>query len=341
MKLQRLVNVFLLFTLFVGILFIARELLIPLALAGILSMLFVPFSDWCERKGMKRGFSAFLSVLALYLFVGLIILFLSWQLKDFASQMDDMQNKLLGFIEQIRNWINNTVGITHEQQKEVLKQSQSSGSGGAGMLFGFAAGVTGVLINTVLVTVYLFLLLFYRSHLKKSLIKMVPQGTEGNAGAIVKESVQVSRQYLGGMAMMIGMLWVMYGIGFSIVGVKSAIFFAVLCGLLEIIPFVGNLTGTAVTLLAVTAQGGDSKMIIGVVVTYVVVQFIQTYILEPMVVGKQVNINPLFTIIAIVVGEMIWGIAGMILAIPILGMVKIFFDHIPSLRPYGFLIGGD
>lgn len=341
MKLQRLVNVFFLFALVVGILYIAREFLIPLALAGILSMLFVSVCNWCEKKGMHRGVSAFLSVFALYTFVALVIFFLSWQLQDFASQMGNMQSKLVGFIDQIRDWINTTVGISHAQQKEVIKQSQSSGSGGGDMLFGFAAGVTGVLVNTILITVYLFLLLFYRSHLKKALIKMVPRGEESNTGEIVNQSVQVSRQYLGGMAMMIGMLWVMYGIGFSIIGIKSAIFFAVLCGLLEIVPFIGNLTGTAITLLAVTAQGGDSKMIIGVIVTYLVVQFIQTYVLEPMVVGKQVNINPLFTIIAIVIGEMIWGIAGMILAIPILGMLKIFFDHVPSLKPYGFLIGGD
>ncbi|WP_432709027.1 AI-2E family transporter [Pedobacter sp.] len=339
MKLQRLVNVFFLFALVVGILYIAREFLIPLALAGVLSMLFVSMCNWCEKKGMHRGVSAFLSVLALYTFVALVLFFLSWQLKDFASQMGNMQAKLVGFIDHIRDWINSTLGISHKQQKEVIKQSQSSGSGE--MLFGFAAGVTGVLVNTVLVTVYLFLLLYYRSHLKRALIKMVPQGEESNTGSIVNQSVQVSRQYLGGMAMMIGMLWVMYGVGFSIVGVNSAIFFAVLCGLLEIVPFIGNLTGTGITLLAVTTQGGDSKMIIGVVVTYLVVQFIQTYVLEPVVVGKQVNINPLFTIIAIVIGEMIWGIAGMVLAIPILGMLKIFLDHVPSLKPYGFLIGGD
>lgn len=341
MKLQRLVNVFFLFTLVVGILYIARELLIPLALAGILSMLFVSVCNWCEKKGMHRGISAFLSVLVLYTFVALVFFFLSWQLNDFAAQMGNMQTKLIGFVDQIRNWINSTIGINYALQKEVIKQSQAGSGGGGDMLFGFAAGVTGVLINTILVTVYLFLLLFYRSHLKKALIKMVPIGEVGNTGEILSQSVQVSRKYLGGMAMMIGMLWVMYGIGFSLVGVKSAIFFAVLCGLLEIIPFVGNLTGTGITLLAVTAQGGDSKMIIGVVVTYLVVQFIQTYVLEPVVVGKQVNINPLFTIIAIVVGEMIWGIAGMILAIPILGMLKIFFDHVPTLKPYGFLIGGD
>ena len=90
----------------------------------------------------------------------------------------------------------------------------------------------------------------------------------------------------------------MYSIGFSIVGVKYAVLFAVLCGLLEIVPFVGNLTGNIITILAVLVQGGSGGMIIGVLITYASVQFIQTYLLEPLVVGSGVNINPLFTIAA-------------------------------------------
>jgi len=105
------------------------------------------------------------------------------------------------------------------------------------------------------------------------------------------------------------------------------------------VPFVGNLTGTGLTVIAVMAQGGDGKMVLGVLVTYFLVQFIQTYILEPIVVGEQVNINPLFTIMAIVLGELVWGVAGMILAVPLLGMAKIICDNYPHLQPYGFLIG--
>jgi predicted PurR-regulated permease PerM len=139
--------------------------------------------------------------------------------------------------------------------------------------------------------------------------------------------------------MMIVLLWIMYGIGFSIAGVKNAFFFAILCGLLEIIPFIGNLAGTALTLLMALTQGGGSNIIIGILITYALVQFIQSYIIEPLVVGAEVNINPLFTIIAIVLGETVWGVPGMILAIPLLGIFKIICDNVESLKPYGFLIG--
>jgi predicted PurR-regulated permease PerM len=155
----------------------------------------------------------------------------------------------------------------------------------------------------------------------------------------VEESSRVVQNYLGGLAVMIACLWVMYGIGFSIVGVKHAIFFAVLCGLLEIVPFVGNLTGNALTVLMVLSQGGSLGMVVGVVATYSAVQFIQSYLLQPLVVGSRVNLNAFFTIAVLVVGNLVWGVGGMVMAIPLTGIIKIICEHITPLRPFAFLLG--
>ena len=168
---------------------------------------------------------------------------------------------------------------------------------------------------------------------------LVPQPEKKNAQAIMEEARGVAQKYITGLCWMIVCLWIMYSIGFSIVGVDNAIFFAILCGLLEIVPFVGNLTGNLITIIAVVMQGGSVSMILGVMATYATVQFLQTYILEPLVVGKGVSINPLFTIAGIVAGELVWGVPGMILAIPIMGIIKIICDHVEPLKPYGFLIG--
>ncbi len=120
---------------------------------------------------------------------------------------------------------------------------------------------------------------------------------------------------------------------------KNAVFFAILCGILEIVPYVGNLTGTVITLLMVVAQGGDASIMLGVLITYGLVQFFQNNVLTPLIVGSEVNINPVFTIMALLAGELVWGIPGMILGIPLLGMLKIIFDHVEPLKPYGFLLG--
>ncbi|TKC09148.1 AI-2E family transporter [Pedobacter frigoris] len=335
-KLQRSIYVLLFFILSLGGLYFAAPFLIPVTLAAVFSMMFIRFCNWLENKGMNRGIASLLCIASFMIAICLIVFLLSWQLNGLVENIDAMKQRVVSLFSNFQHWIYEKAGIDLKQQKEMI-QSDNGQSGS--MLAGFADKIMGILVNTVLILVYMFLFLLYRSHIKKFILKLVPGEEKGKADGVVHQAGKVAQRYLSGLATMILVLWVMYGIGFSIVGVESAIFFAVLCGILEIIPFVGNLTGTSITVLSVLAQGGDSRMIIGVLITYALVQFIQTYILEPLIVGEQVNINPLFTILAIVLGEMIWGIAGMVLAMPLLGMLKIVCDHVPDLQPYGFLIG--
>ncbi|WP_129714360.1 AI-2E family transporter [Pedobacter sp. SYP-B3415] len=335
-KLQRSVYVLLLLFLAFGGLYFAKPFLVPLALAAVFSMLFIRLCNWFERKGLSRGVSAFFCLLIFVLAACVVAGLLYWQLGSLTENIDGMKKRLTEMLGRAREWVNSKAGISYGQQQKLIKE----GNGQAGnMLAGFAGGLFSVGVNTVLVLVYMYLCLFYRSHIKQFILKLVPDDQETKTREIVHEAGRVAQRYLSGLGAMIGMLWVLYGIGFSIAGVESALFFAVLCGLLEIVPFVGNLAGNTITVLAVIGQGGDTTMILSVIGVYFVVQFLQTYILEPLIVGEQVNINPLFTIMGIVLGEAVWGVAGMILAIPLLGILKIVCDRVPALKPYGFLIG--
>jgi predicted PurR-regulated permease PerM len=331
-------TLFLFMLVFTGLYF-AAPFLIPLALAAVLSMVFIRLCNFFESKGWSRGLASLACIVVFVIAIGLIVLLLSIQLGSLAENLDQMEKRMVGMLESIKSWINQTLGIKKAEQQKAIEQGTEGKSGE--MILKFAAGLMSVLINSILVLVYMFLFLSMRGHIKKFILKLVPKNQNAYTGEVIHQTGKVAQKYLSGLAAMIAVLWVMYSIGFSIVGVENAIFFAVLCGLLEIVPFIGNLTGTALTVLAVMAQGGDGKMIIGVLITYFLVQFIQTYILEPLIVGEQVNVNPLFTIMAIVLGELIWGIAGMILAVPLLGMVKIICDSYPDLQPFGFLIGSE
>jgi predicted PurR-regulated permease PerM len=203
----------------------------------------------------------------------------------------------------------------------------------------FGGSFAYVLTTFFLVLAYVFLLLFYRRHLWQFIIKLTQKSDHEKMLSVVQSSVKVSQQYLIGLAKMIVCLWIMYSISFGILGVKNAIFFAILCGLLEIIPFIGNITGTLLTVFVSAAQGASLPLLGGILLIYAIVQFIQGWVLEPLIVGHQVKINPMFTIIALVLGELAWGIPGIFLAIPILAICKTVCDHIESLKPYGFLMG--
>jgi predicted PurR-regulated permease PerM len=332
---------FFLFLVFAG-LYYAQAFLIPVAFAGLLSMLFLPLSRWLERKGLGRGLAILACILLIVAVIAGVVALVSWQVGDLASDVNNMEQRVQQMITSVRQFISNNLGISREQQDQMIKSSQQGGGGGASsMITGFAGSIMSILVDLLLVMVYIFLFMYFRSHLRKFVLKLVPPSEKQNAEVIIHDIQLVAQQYLTGMGMMIVGLWIMYGIGFSIVGVKNAIFFAILCGLLEIVPFVGNLVGNALAIIMVLSQGGGMNMVVGVLITYALVQFIQSYILEPLVVGSEVNINPLFTIMIIVLGEMLWGIAGMVLAIPLLGIVKIICDHIEPLKPYGFLIGED
>jgi predicted PurR-regulated permease PerM len=303
-------------------------------------MLLLPVARWLERKGINKVISILLAIVLFLAFFAGLFVFINWQLSSIAEDASNIEQQVGAKLQELKAAISNTFGISPDRQQQILKQQQQSAPGKTGaMITGFLSGLGTFLTNSLLVLVYIFLLLFFRGHLRKALFGFVPKERQPAAGKIMHNTQQVTQKYLTGLALMIVSLWVLYGIGFSIVGVKNAIFFAVLCGVLEIIPFVGNLAGTLLTLGMALIQGGDTSMLLGIVITYAVVQFVQSYIIEPLVVGSEVNINPLFTIAGIVAGEMVWGIPGMILSIPLLGIAKIICDGVPQLQPIGFLIG--
>ncbi len=328
--------------LLVGGLYYAKPFLVPFSFAVLLAMLMLPLTRWFERKKINRGLASLFSLLTFLAAIAAIIWLISWQVSSLSEDLTNIEQRITGLINKTKEYISNTIGISKEKQDAMIKQQQGAGGGsGKSMVSTILSSTMGFVVDFILVLVYTFLLLYFRTHLKKFVMMQLKVNEKPEAKKMMEDGSKVAQQYLTGLGMMIVCLWIMYGIGFSIAGVKHAIFFAILCGLLEIIPFVGNLTGTTLTVLMAVSQGGGNNVVIGVIITYMLVQFLQTYILEPLVVGREVNINPLFTILVLVIGEMIWGIPGLILGIPLLGILKIICEHVDPLHPYAFLIGGE
>jgi predicted PurR-regulated permease PerM len=322
------------------ILYFGRPFLVPIALAGLLSMLLLPMASWLEKRKIGRGLSTFLCVLTLVVGIAGILALLSWQMTNVTDDLSQIKTVATDRMEQLRQYASDRLGISRDEQQHMMEDNKSSGaSSAAKVAAAIIGGLLGGLVTFIIAVVYVFMFLYYRGHFKKFILKIVPAENKTEATRVMTEASQIAQKYIGGLGLMIVMLWVLYGIGFSIVGVKNAVFFAILCGVLEIVPYVGNLTGTSITLLMTVAQGGDFSMMAGVVITYGLVQFFQNNVLTPLIVGSEVNINPVFTIMALLSGELVWGVPGMILAIPILGIFKIICDHVEVLKPYGFLIG--
>ncbi|MFZ1424891.1 MAG: AI-2E family transporter [Saprospiraceae bacterium] len=317
-------------------LYFAKDFLIPLSIGAVLATLLLPFSNWLESKKIPRGLAAFCSVLVIIFLIGFVFALIGWQVAELTNDITLIKEKAMESINRIQEFIFNHLGISAEQQSQVLKDQQPSMNG---ILSQLAGSTLSIFTSMILVLVYISFLLYYRRHIKQFILQLSPISERAEMEQVVLNATHVSQQYLLGLAKMIVCLWIMYSIGFSVVGVESAIFFAILCGLLEIVPYIGNITGTTLTVFVAAVHGASFPLLGGIVVTYAIVQLIQGWILEPIILGPQVKINPLFTIISLVMGELIWGIPGIILAIPLIAMFKIVCDHIDSLKPIGFLIG--
>lgn len=334
--LNKSIKVLLFVILLLTALYFGGSFLVSITFAVFFAFLLLPVSQWFERIGINKGLASLFAVLLLVAAFTAIGYLLSWQLTRMTNNMDEIKENFSKKSEQIGVYINKTFGISSSEQKQFAQQQTSSV---ARNVSSAVASIGTILTKTIIVLVYTFLFIYYRSHFRKFVMQLIQRDKQREAMEVIDSAGKVTQRYITGLFAMIFCLWIMYGIGFSIIGVKNAVFFAILCGLLELIPYVGNLTGNAITILGIIIQGGSNVMIIEELAVYAIVQFIQTYLLAPLIVGKVVRINPIATIVGLVGGEIVWGVPGMVLVIPMIGIIKIIFDHIESLKPFGFLLG--
>lgn len=331
------VLVLLLIFLSFSIVIYAKVVLLPLTLAGLLAMLFMPVSRWLERKGVNRALASLICVVLLLALLTAVIYFFIWQINAITQDVSEIQQNVMNKIHQLEMFLYKSFGITPSSQEDIIKGKNPDGLGG--MISSFMGSLIFFITNFIIMVVYIFMLLYSRRHLKIFILKLIPERQKEKTEGIISASSKATQHYLFGFGLLVILLWILYSISFSIIGVKNAVFFASLCGLLEVIPFVGSITGITLTVLMVISQGGSGAMILTVLIVYVVIQFTQFYVIQPSLLGGEVNINPLVAIIVLIIGEMVWGLGGMVIAIPLTGIAKIVFDNVEELRPYGYLLG--
>ena len=330
------IKILLLLFLVIAGLYYAKVFLMPFCFGGILATLFLPMCNWLQRKKVHKFVAVLICLVTIILVIGGMVTLFGWKISVLVKDAEVLKQQAMDLGTQLQTYISNQFGLSPKEQVSILKKEQPDY---ANVMQSIAGSVKDFLGNLVLVYIYFILLLFYRSHIKQFLLKLSLEMNKKEMENIIQTTAQVSQQYLLGVFKMIACLWILYGIGFSVLGVKNAIFFAILCGILELVPYVGNLVGTILTVFIAALQGAELSMLGGILIVYAAVQTFQGWVLEPIILGPQVKINPLFTILALVLGQLIWGIPGVILAIPLTATFKIICDHIGPLKPYGFLIG--
>lgn len=319
-------------------LYYAQTFLKPLCFAMLLAMLLLPMTKAMEKKNIHTFIASFFSILVVTVVLAGIGYLIWWQASELAQNTAHIERTLDEWMRQAQRFLYRTFGLDYQDQKEMLDEQQSAL---AGYIPSIMEEMASLLAKIILVLVYAYMFLTHRDKINRFILSISGSEDEEKTRSIIDSANQLSIGYLGGLLKLIVAMTILYSLGYWIIGIKNPIFFGSVCGAMEMIPFVGNLIGSLFATVGAIAQSGNTEVIPLIFLVYLVVQFIQSYILEPLILGSQVNVNPLFSILVLIVGELIWGVAGMVLAIPLLGILKIYFDHNEKLKPYGRLIGSD
>lgn len=339
----RSVNNFLLFIILVTvILYFGREILILLMFSIFLAMLMTPASNKFESWGMSRGVSTMLSVLIIVVVISAVVVLIITQITVFTEDLPEIQKKIESFIDKQQEYITKTFGISNEKQIATAKDQIKGSLENAGKFFtGMVKGVVTLVGGFILVLVFMVLFLFKREKYENFFVMLYKTEQRKDVKTVIHKISGIAQQYLVGRAISIVILAFFYTIGLLILGIKNAILLSAIAAIVTFVPYIGPIIGGLLPFLMALVTEGSFGPALGVLAVITLAQAFDNYIIEPLVVGKNVNISPFFTIFILVVGGVIWGIAGVILFLPLLGMLKIIFDNVEGLKPYAYLIGDE
>lgn len=322
--------------------FLAQGILIPILLALLFSILLRPVVNFLNKKfKFPHVIAAITAVVLFILVIGGVIFFVSWKIRDVASDLTQIKANLHIHYQHIQQWVKQQFNISYVQQQNYIKQASKNSLPGTEIIGNTFSSFTDILLNFILVPIYTFLFLLYRNLFLKFLSKLFKAEDQYKLREILTQVKNAVQSYLVGLLTEVFIVATLTSTGLMIVGVQYPILLGVITGVLNMIPYIGILVAAFLSILATLTSTADMSVVFGVVIVNVVVQLVDNNLLVPLVVSSKVKINAFVSIVAIIIGGALGGVAGMFLAIPLIAIIKVIFDRIESFEPWGFLMGDD
>lgn len=322
--------------LFVYLLHVLRGIMVPLAFALIISILLNPFVNLLTAKKINRVVAISIALLVTILFVAGLMYFISSQVVKFSDNMPVLKQKFSDLFHNLQIWLQNNYSLSLSSQKEWIAEAGSSLKPLIGQTLGT---VLGTLSMVVLLPIYIFLMLFYKTLILNFLYEIFAEKNSTQVSSVLRETKNAIQSYMVGLLLEALIVATMNSAALLILGVHYAILLGVIGALLNILPYIGGLIAIALPVLIATVTKDGYSTQIAIIIAYMVIQFIDNNILVPRIVSSQVKINALVSLVIVLLGGAIWGVSGMFLSIPFIAVLKIIFDRVDGLRPWGKLLG--
>jgi len=332
-KLDRIYRVLIILVIVVAAAVVLKDIAVPIVFAALFSVIMLPLVKRLQKK-VGRISAILIVISASLLFIALLMWFVISQLASLVASLPDLEAKFATLILSLSTSINTYLQISTSEQTQLLKDAiQHFSSYGADLL----VSTSYLVYFFVQVPVYIFLFLLYRERFKDFLRTLTP-----NSDLKWKDEIQgVVRGYISGLSLVVLIAAILNSTGLLILGVKHAIFFGFLSGMLTMIPYVGISIGASLPAIFALLTMDSPWYAVGVIAIHSFVQFLEANFITPKITGSRISINAFAAIIALLIGGKIWGIAGMILAVPLIGVFKILVGYTPSLRPLVILLGDE
>ena len=301
----------------------------PFFIGFAIAWIFNPLVVLLENKGIKRGFGVPIVYL---LFLGILFLFFYFLIPTVYNQLNDLITSIPSIITQvedfIKNVLNNINGINVEAiQSNIFNTVESFIAIVTTNLPEFILNSVGVIfsgIGTVLIALVIGIyMLFDFNNINDYLMKFIPKKYKNDVSTLITEMGQEVRKCVNGTLLVAFMVFVGDSIGFIAVGLKAPILFGLLCGITDLIPYIGPYIGGIAAVIVGFSQG----TFIGIVTTIIViiVQLLENYVLQPIVMSKTMKLHPVTIMLGLLIFGYFFGIVGMILATPTIALCKVVY----------------
>lgn len=321
------------------ILYFGRNIFIPISFALLISFVLYPICSWLERKGVSRVMSIVLALTFLMMLGLLLVVLLVYQFVGFLQEWPAIQAKFAGAVSDLQRSIE-ILGFSKAEQSDLLsKFSNQSGGNLLTILRSTISASAFSIVMLVLIPVYAVLILYYRQYWMKILSRIFPAEKNESLREMMALTIKAYYNFIKGMAIVYLVVGSLNSIGLLLLGVPHAILFGFIASILTFIPYVGIIVGSLLPITMAWITYDSIWYPVGIVGIFAFVQYLEANVIFPIAVSSRLNVNTLIMLIAIFTGGILWGMAGMILFVPFVGIAKLIADHNPKWKTVSMILG--
>lgn len=328
------------FFVFITMLYLLQDIIVPIIYSIMIAILLIPMVDFFVRKKMNRVL-AITSSLILVGFVGLIALvILSSQLSSFTESFPKLVDRFYEILDQTVLWFSSQFNVSTKKLNLFITDFKTEMVNNSRTFIGNTINTVGnTVIVMVLIPVYVFMILFYQPLLLDFIRKVFGKNNQVEVNLVLASTKNLTQKYLIGLLIEFALVALLNSIGLLILGIKYAVVLGIIGAILNIIPYLGGIVAVALPMMVALVTKDSAWYAVYIMIAYYLIQLFDNNFIIPKIVASKVKINALVSIIVVFLFGALWGISGMFLSIPLTAIIKVIFDNIDSLKPWGFLLG--